>query len=285
MAKLGRLKQAAVLSAAFTAALAAATAGRAAETVIPQSALVASSGYYTSDLGAVMVTTGGGSAANVGDPSGRNDDGFAGPIALGFNYTLFGTTYNSIYINNNGNVSFGNGISAYVPTGPTGADQPVISPWFDDVDTRGALSGVVHYQLDTPGQLVVTWDNVGYYSAHDDKLDSFQLVLRSDGFAVPSGEGQIGFFYGNMGWEATNTSQVAAVGFGDGSGNGEVLFGSSSQANLNTVVANHHIWFDQNLVVVPPGGIPEPATWAMMIAGLGLVGTAMRRQRSLFRLA
>jgi hypothetical protein len=244
--------------------------------------LTSSSGYFTSDLGAVMVTTGGGNAANVGDPTGRNDDGFRGPVALGFNFTLFGTTYNSLYINNNGNVSFGAGIAAFVPSGPTGANQPVISPWFDDVDTRGPLSGVVHYELDTPGQLVVTWDNVGYFGSHDDKLDSFQLVLRSDSFAVPTGQGQIGFFYGNMPWEQTDTSQVAAIGFGDGSGNGEVLAGSSTQANLNTVVANRHIWFNQNLVVVPPtGGVPEPATWAMMIVGLGMVGAAMRRRTSL----
>jgi len=141
---------------------------------------------------------------------------------------------------------------------------------------------VVHYQLNTAGQLVVTWDNVGYYAGHDDRLDAFQLVLRSDNFAVPTGEGQIGFFYGAMPWEATDTSQVAAIGFGDGSGNGEVLAGSSTQANLNTVVANHHIWFDQNLSVVPvTGGVPEPASWAMMIVGFGMVGAAMRRTTSL----
>ena len=28
------------------------------------------------------------------------------------------------------------------------------------------------------------------------------------------------------------------------------------------------------------GGVPEPATWVMMIAGFGLVGTAMRRRRA-----
>jgi hypothetical protein len=281
MVKLGHLKYAAAL----TVALAVAPAARAAVTTIPQSALVSSSGYYTNTLGAISVTTGGGNANGAGDPSGRNDDGFNGPVALGFNFTLFGTTYNSIFINNNGNVSFGSGISAFVPTGPTGANAPVISPWFDDVDTRGTLSGVVHYQLTTPGQLVVTWDNVGYFGAHDDKLDSFQLVLRSDTFTLPTGEGQIGFFYGAMPWEQTDTSQVAAVGFGDGLGNGEVLAGSSSQSNLNTVVANHHIWFDQNLVVVPPGGVPEPASWALMIGGIGLVGLAMRRRRTSVRLA
>lgn len=30
---------------------------------------------------------------------------------------------------------------------------------------------------------------------------------------------------------------------------------------------------------VPPPAVPEPATWAMMIAGFGLVGAAMRRRR------
>ena len=28
-----------------------------------------------------------------------------------------------------------------------------------------------------------------------------------------------------------------------------------------------------------PGGVPEPATWAMLIAGFGLVGAAARRRR------
>ena len=34
--------------------------------------------------------------------------------------------------------------------------------------------------------------------------------------------------------------------------------------------------------VPPTGGIPEPATWAMLIAGFGLVGMAARRRRQAF---
>ena len=36
---------------------------------------------------------------------------------------------------------------------------------------------------------------------------------------------------------------------------------------------------------VVAGGVPEPATWAMMIAGFGLVGAAMRRRKVQVRFA
>ncbi len=261
-------------------ALVAATAAQADVVVIPQTALndspgvYTAGGYYTTNLGPNIVTTGGGNAANVGNASGRNDDGFM-QLALGFNVTYFGTTYNSLYINNNGNVSFGAGISAFVPTGPTGANAPVISPWFGDVDTRNAGSGLVHYNL-SADQLIVTWDRVGYFSNNASALNSFQLVLRGDLFEVPVGEGKIGFFYQGMGWERTDTSTVAAVGFGDGQGNSKVLAGSTT-AGLNAVVQNQYLWFDANLDVVPPTDVPEPATLALV--GLGLVGAGFARRQ------
>jgi hypothetical protein len=259
-------------------------AAQAALVTIPASALNSSpgvytaGGYYTDTLGPNIVTTGGGSAANVGQLDGRNDDGFMA-LSLGFNVTFFGSTYNSLFINNNGNVSFGSGISAYVPTGPTGANAPIISPFFGDVDTRNAASGVVHYNL-TADQLIVTWDQVGYFGSHADRLDSFQLVLRRDGYSVPTGEGSIGFFYEGMGWDATDTNTVAAAGFGDGLGNGEVIQGSLA-SGLNSVVQDKYLWFDANLDVVPgPNSVPEPGSLALV--ALGLLGAALtsRKKRS-----
>jgi hypothetical protein len=261
-------------------------AAQAAIVTIPQAALASSpgvytpGGYYTDVLGPNIVTTGGGSGANVGALDGRNDDGFMS-LNLGFNVTFFGTTYNSLFINNNGNVSFGNGISSFIPTGPTGAAAPVISPWFGDVDTRGAASGVVHYNL-SADQLVVTWDQVGRFSGRSDLLNSFQLVLRADGYLAPVGEGLIGFFYKAMPWEVTDTSTVAATGFGDGAGNGSIIEGST-QAGLNLAVQNKYTWFDANLVPVPPtppsGVVPEPGSWALVSLALVAAGLASRGRR------
>jgi hypothetical protein len=42
-----------------------------------------------------------------------NDDGSLGPISLPFTFTLYGTNYNSVYINNNGNLTFSAPSSAY----------------------------------------------------------------------------------------------------------------------------------------------------------------------------
>jgi hypothetical protein len=258
---------------------------------IPDSALTPTQSLYTTNFGTQMVTTGGGNAANIGGSDGRNDDGFQGPINFGYTLTnFFGHDYTSFFLNNNGNITFGAGLAAYTPQGPQGATQPVIAPFFADVDTRGAGSGLVYYNTSIPNETIITWDHVGYFGAHDDKLDTFQLVIRGPNFAIPAGEGQIGFFWTTMQWETGDASggsggfggSPAAVGFGDGQNNGFILQGSTENG-ISRTVNDEYLWFNLNSEgnPTPVLTVPEPETYALMLAGLGVMGLVARRRRRL----
>lgn len=52
-------------------------------------------------------------------------------------------------------------------------------------------------------------------------------------------------------------------------------FGTGASADSFTVVVGADV----------DGAVPEPAAWAMMVAGFGLVGTSMRRRRATIRFA
>lgn len=155
---------------------------------------------------------GGNGPANPADPCQRNDDDTTGSVPLQFTFNLYGQTFNDVFINNNGNVSFGSGFSTFTSTGFPVNGFPMVAPFWADVDTRDLGSGTVYFKSELH-RFTVIWDHVGYYNVHGDKLNTFELIL-SDGTDPLVGIGNnVCFCYGNMEWTTGDASQ-GTNGFG-----------------------------------------------------------------------
>jgi gliding motility-associated-like protein len=154
----------------------------------------------------------GGSGGPGTPPNYENDDWSTNSITLPFNFCLYGTSYNQVYINNNGNVSIGAPYSVFSAVPFPSSSYIMIAPFWGDVDTRGVGSGYVHYKL-TSTALIVQWDSVGYYGMHTDLLNTFQLILTDGNDPIIQTGNNISFCYGDMQW-TTGDASGGSGGFG-----------------------------------------------------------------------
>lgn len=58
--------------------------------------------------------------------------------------------------------------------------------------------------------------------------------------------------------------------------NGDGTFGASFTGSVNNTE-----YYNQSGSLTISGGVPEPATWAVMLLGFGAVGASMRRRRGI----
>ncbi len=174
-------------------------------------------------------------------------------------------------------------LSTYTPYNLTGATaNPIIAPFFADVDTRGA--GDVYWDLDTAnGIFSATWDSVGYFAGHTDPLNSFQLRLTDQG----DGDFDIEFRYASLGWTVGDVSGTAYARAGYNSGNGTDYYElpeSGNNATMLDLVNRSNVgtdglfqWQVRNGNVIPPAPVPEPGTLAL--TSIGVTGLFCLRRR------
>lgn len=139
-----------------------------------------------------------------------NDDGSSSLIQLPFTFTFYGASYTSLYINNNGNVTFGSPLSAFSSNVFPSSGAKIIAPFWADVDTRGA--GRVVYKI-TPTAIFINWENVGYYNSQTDKKNTFQLILSNGADPAVVDDNNVAFCYKNMEW-TTGSASGGTNGFG-----------------------------------------------------------------------
>ena len=165
-----------------------------------------------------------------------NDDGSGAPFSITGAFPsglhFFSNTHTTAYVNTNGNITFSGSVSTYTPYAFPVASQPMIAAYWGDVDIRytgGSCQGSagltcnpctpcqnptengVWWYLES-GRLVATWDRVGYYSCHNDKRMSFQIVLTAAACGA-AGDFDVEFRYNRCEWE-TGDASGGSGGFG-----------------------------------------------------------------------
>ncbi|MBX3246469.1 MAG: hypothetical protein KF901_04735 [Myxococcales bacterium] len=200
----------------------------------------------------VSMFNGFGGAAGYGTSClGRNDDGSSRAIDLRSIFPsglrFFDRTHTQMFVNTNGNISFSGQVPTFTPRAFPVADQPMIAPFWADVDIRGTACAErdggtgyagdcqnpsengVWWHLDAATRrVIVTWDRVGYYQCRVNRRMSFQLILTAvDGAGSCGGEGDfdVEFRFNRCEW---NT--------GDASGGTDGLLGSGGGGDVACVL-------------------------------------------------
>ena len=225
------------------------------------------------------------------DPCQRNDDDFSFQLALPFTFNLYGSSYNSVFINNNGNLSFDAGFCTYTAAGFPVGGFPMVAPFWADVDTRDAPSGVVYYRLE-PTRLTVIWDHVGYYSTHSDKNNTFEVIISNGTDPLLGVGNNVCFCYDDMQWTTGDASSgnggfggvPATAGVNKGDGTAFALIGRFDHEGIDydgpggsadgvSYLDNKHFCFDTSGTTtgdnLPPvgQGFPPAGTVVQMCVG------------------
>ncbi|MBZ0117426.1 MAG: hypothetical protein K8H88_10550 [Sandaracinaceae bacterium] len=196
---------------------------------------------------AELITGLGGPAGFGGGVLEYNDDGSSAEIDLrpafpnGLLY--FGQRFHSVFVNNNGSITFGGATSTYTPQRFPVRGNRMIAPFWADVDTRVGgrpqRNGV--YWDVRPGQLVVTWHNVGFFPSSNSRENTFQLVILSDENLDRDNLWKVQFRYARCEWTTGGASggqgglggSPAQAGFDAGNGQiYEILPGSGTEGVL-----------------------------------------------------
>ena len=156
-------------------------------------------------------------------------------VQIEFSFPFFGNAYQSVFVNSDGNLTFGEGDTSATERsiGRLAGGAPRIAPLFEDLDPSQSQQGV--FITSEPGRLVVSWVQVPEYSVFGTGgVETFQVRLYPDG--------RIQFAYNGI------NTQGAVVGIGPGHLLGQssiVSFSAGGSAAFTSTVAERFINADE----------------------------------------
>jgi hypothetical protein len=165
-------------------------------------------GYDLVTAGVPGIQSPQGSDLGLGD-----DDTMEVAFTSGFTFTYFGQAYSSVWVNSDGNVSFGQGDSASTARTPGRLlyGPPRIAPMLTDLDPTSGAGSEVRYIQNGTTSVFITWNAVPKFGGSG--TSTFQIRLFATGVVEIS--------YTTISW--TGSSDLTGVtGYAPGFGQGPV---------------------------------------------------------------
>ncbi|XP_071118530.1 sushi, nidogen and EGF-like domain-containing protein 1 [Haliotis cracherodii] len=168
------------------------------------------------------------------------DDGSGPSLSLQPPFQFYGTNYNTAFVNNDGSVTFTEAGRFQETTSDPG-NTPAVCGLCTDIDVT--ISGTVWYVLSTASALrqtvaedvrryqefpadytpswvlLATWADVATFNSEDNKVDTFQITMATDGTASV-----VILFYEKIEWVYDNSDFVAAYAGTEPSVRSQTLF-------------------------------------------------------------
>ena len=169
----------------------------------------------------------------------KDDDSMKQVFQNGFHFPFRGETFESLFINSDGNITFIEGDSASTDRDLTRFNNgpPRLALFFADLNPETSPLGGIYFNQKTD-RLLITWDHIRAYSDSGDSREvNIQAELFPDG-SITITYGEISFPNGIVGWTSGGNRQM--VQFADLSmKNGAVLTGAQSEKfSQTTQVSN-----------------------------------------------
>ncbi|XP_053908627.1 sushi, nidogen and EGF-like domain-containing protein 1 isoform X2 [Cuculus canorus] len=213
------------------------------------------------------------------------DDGTSPKVSLSVPFTFYGKKHRSLYVNNNGVVSFDARVAQYTPDPfPLADGRPFVAPYWADVDN--VLGGEVFYRETTQEALlervteninryfptvpfaaawafVATWDHVAYYGSNTNKGNTFQALLTSNG--------ETSFIVLNY-WDIQWTTGAASDGDPDtglGGTPAHAGFNSGDETNFYNIPGSQS---DAIINITMTSNVNVPGRWVFQVDDFKVTG-------------
>lgn len=159
-------------------------------------------------------------------------------IKLPFSFCFYGKQYDTVYINNKGDITFVHPEFSFSSKSfPLGNDTAMLAVFYSNVDDTpkvvlGPPNPAYIYYKTTPTHLIVQWSTMGYNTFDDDIYNNFQVTITNGADTILPVGNNVSYCYWKMQWASGDSGSMgfdgipSTVGINKGDGIHYAQFGA-----------------------------------------------------------